>query len=220
MTGKEIDLLKNYPKSNRNLNERVSSKTEHDREIARRFDKDFFDGDRKHGYGGFTYNPRFWSEVVKDIYDYYNLSDGSSILDVGCAKGYMLYDFSKLNSHLDLTGIDISEYAINNSIDNLKDKLTVGCASDLPYQDNSFDLVISINTIHNLELTKCSQAIKEIQRVSKKFSFLTVDAYRNEEEKDRMYAWNLTAKTIFSVPEWKNFFKDNNYTGDYYWFIP
>ena len=220
MAKKEINLLKNYPKSNRNLNERVSSKTEHDRKIARRFDKDFFDGDRKHGYGGFSYNPRFWSKVVKDIYDYYNLSNGSSILDVGCAKGYMLYDFFKLNSDLNLQGIDISDYAVNNCVDKLKKNLIVGCASRLPYEDNSFDLVISINTIHNLELNKCSQALKEIERVSKKYSFLTVDAYRNEEEKNRMYAWNLTAKTIFSVPEWKFFFKENNYTGDYYWFIP
>ena len=220
MLGKEIDLLKNYPKSNRDLNERVSSKTDNDRLIARKFDKEFFDGDRKHGYGGFKYNPRFWSNVVKDIYNFYNLSERSSILDVGCAKGFMLYDFYNLNSNLNLHGIDISDYAINNSIKELKKNLIVGCASQLPYEDNSFDLVISINTIHNLELNKCSQALKEIERVSKKYSFLTVDAYRNEEEKNRMYAWNLTAKTIFSVPEWKIFFKENNYTGDYYWFIP
>ena len=220
MIGKEIDLLKNYPKSNRDLNERVSSKNDNDRLIARKFGKEFFDGDRKHGYGGFKYNPRFWSKVVKDIYNFYNLSEKSSILDVGCAKGFMLYDFYNLNSNLDLQGLDISDYAINNSIKELKKNLIVGCASQLPYEDNSFDLVISINTIHNLDLKKCTQAISEINRVSKKNSFLTVDAYRNDEEKNRMFAWNLTAKTIFSVSEWKNFFKENNYTGDFYWFIP
>ena len=114
--GKEIDLLSKYPKTKRDLSKRLENKTEDVRKIARKFGKDFFDGERKYGYGGFNYNPKYWSEVVKDFSNYYNLNDESKILDVGCAKGFMLYDFYKLNPQLDLHGVDVSKYAIDNSI--------------------------------------------------------------------------------------------------------
>ena len=218
--GKEINLLKNYPKAKRNLDERLVSKTVAVRAIARKFDKDFFDGERQYGYGGFSYNPKYWSRVVKDFVDYYDLKDGSKILDVGCAKGFMLYDFKKYNNTFNLHGIDISSYAIKNSIDEVKTNLKVGDAKSLPYDDNTFDLVIAINTIHNLDKNDCAISLKEISRVSKKNAFLTVDAYRNTEEKKRMDAWNLTAKTIMSVDDWVKFFKENQYKGDYFWFIP
>ena len=218
--GKEIDLLKNYPKAKRDLIKRLENKTEEVRSVARKFDKEFFDGERKFGYGGFSYNSKYWSEVVKDFIDYYNLDDGSKILDVGCAKGFMLYDLFKLNSNLDLHGVDISKYAIENSVTEINHKLQVANATNLPYEDNFFDLVIAINTIHNLDKAECATALKEISRVSKNNAFLTVDAYRNNEEKQRMYAWNLTAKTIMSVEEWIKFFDQNNYDGDYFWFIP
>lgn len=218
--GKEIDLLKNYPKAKRDLTKRLESKTEEVRSVARKFDKEFFDGERKFGYGGFSYNSKYWSEVVKDFSDYYNLGDNSKVLDVGCAKGFMLYDFFRLNPNLDLYGVDISEYAIENSVTEINHKLQVANATNLPYEDNFFDLVIAINTIHNLDKAECATALKEISRVSKKNAFLTVDAYRNNEEKQRMYAWNLTAKTIMSVEEWVKFFDQNNYDGDYFWFIP
>ena len=218
--GKEIDLLKNYPKAKRDLSKRLESKTEEVRSVARKFDKEFFDGERKFGYGGFSYNSKYWSEVVRDFIDYYNLDDGSKILDVGCAKGFMIYDFFRLNPNLDLHGIDISKYAIENSVTEINHKLQVANATNLPYEDNFFDLVIAINTIHNLDKAECATALKEISRVSKNNAFLTVDAYRNNEEKQRMYAWNLTAKTIMSVEEWIKFFDQNNYDGDYFWFIP
>lgn len=218
--GKEIDLLKNYPKAKRDLTQRLESKTEEVRSVARKFDKEFFDGERKFGYGGFSYNPKYWSGVVKDFIDYYNLVDGSKILDVGCAKGFMLYDFYKQNPNLDLYGIDISKYAIDNSVPEIKYKLKVANATNLPYEDNYFDLVISINTVHNLDKIECAKALREITRVSKKNAFLTVDAFNNEDEKKRMYAWNLTAKTIMSVDEWIKFFDQKNYDGDYFWFIP
>ena len=218
--GNEIDLLAKYPKAKRDLTQRLESKTEKVRSVARKFDKEFFDGERKFGYGGFSYNSRYWSEVVKDFSNYYNLNDGSRILDVGCAKGFMLYDFYKLNSNLDLHGIDISKYAIDNSVPEIKDKLQVANATKLPYEDNFFDLVIAINTIHNLDKDECGIALKEISRVSKKNAFVTVDAFNNEDEKKRMYAWNLTAKTIMSIENWKKFFSDKKYSGDYFWFIP
>jgi ubiquinone/menaquinone biosynthesis C-methylase UbiE len=218
--GNEIDLLAKYPKAKRDLTQRLESKTEEVRSVARKFDKEFFDGERKFGYGGFSYNSRYWSEVVKDFSNYYNLNDGSRILDVGCAKGFMLYDFYKLNSNLDLHGIDISKYAIDNSVPEIKDKLQVANATKLPYEDNFFDLVIAINTIHNLDKDECGIALKEISRVSKENAFVTVDAFNNEDEKKRMYAWNLTAKTIMSIENWKKFFSDKKYNGDYFWFIP
>jgi len=218
--GKEINLLSNYPRSKRDIFKRESQKTKEVRAVARKFGKEFFDGDRKHGYGGFTYNPKYWQSVIKDFKRYWNLNSSSSILDVGCAKGFMLYDFSKAIPGISLSGIDISDYAINNSMPEIKNFLQVANAKKLPFSDNFFDVVISINTIHNLEKTDCARALQEIIRVSKKHSFVTVDAYRNEEEKKRMLAWNLTAKTIMSLSDWKLFFKENAYNGDYYWFIP
>ena len=195
-------------------------KTEKDRLIARKFDKEFFDGERRYGYGGYNYNPKFWTNVVKTFQNYWNLDSNSSILDIGCGKGFMLYDLKKLIKSDFLKGIDISQYAIDNSLEDIKPFLSVADAKKIPFPDNSFDVVISINTIHNLDKSDCAKALKEISRVTKKFSFITVDAYRNEEEKKRMFDWNLTAKTIMSENEWEIFFKENNYNGDYYWFIP
>jgi ubiquinone/menaquinone biosynthesis C-methylase UbiE len=139
---------------------------------------------------------------------------------VGCGKGFMLYDIKLSIPEIKIKGIDISNYAIENSVEEVKKDLLVANACELPFPDNSFDVVISINTIHNLDLENCGKALREIQRVSKKNSFITVDAYRNEEEKKLMYAWNLTAKTIMSVEDWKKFFAKNCYNGDYFWFIP
>ena len=218
--GKEVDLLVNYPKANRNVKARGLEKTEKDREIARKFGKEFFDGDRSHGYGGFSYNPKFWSPVVPTLKKYFSLSSNTSLLDVGCAKGFMLNDIAKAIEGISLKGIDISEYAIANSIEGMRQDLVVANAKDLPFDDNSFDVVISINTVHNLEKDDLTLALQEIERVSKDKSFITVDAYNSEDEKERMYAWNLTAKTIMSVDEWVSFFNDVGYTGDYYWFIP
>ena len=218
--GEKINLLEKYPQSKRNISDRGLKKTEKDREIARKFDKEFFDGERRHGYGGYNYNPKFWTNVVKTFQNYWNLDSNSSILDIGCGKGFMLYDLKKLIKSNFLKGIDISQYAIDNSLEDIKPCLSVADAKKIPFPDNPFDVVISINTIHNLDKSDCAKALKEISRVTKKFSFITVDAYRNEEEKKRMFDWNLTAKTIMSENEWEIFFKENNYNGDYYWFIP
>jgi SAM-dependent methyltransferase len=218
--GIEIDLLKNYPKTKRNVNDRGKSKSEEDRNLARKFGKEFFDGSRDHGYGGFTYNPRFWQPVVPTFVDHFKITNKDKILDVGCAKGFMLYDFLELTPGISIQGLDISEYAIENALPSIKPFLEVGNAISLPYDDNAFDIVISITTLHNLEIDECAKAIQEVERVSNRGSFITLDAYRNEEEKKRMEAWNLTAKTMMHVDEWKLFFKKINYTGDYFWFIP
>lgn len=218
--GQEIDLLSEYPRTKRNVKERGANKTEEDRAIARQFGKDFFDGDRRHGYGGFSYSPRFWQPVVPAFQKHFGLKAGSKVLDVGCAKGFMLFDMKELIPGLAIAGIDISEYAIEHSLEAVKPHLLVADARNLPFPDKSFDAVISINTVHNLEKDDLAKALLEMQRVSKGKCFITVDAYRNEEEMQAMYAWNLTAKTIMHVDEWKAFFKEIGYSGDYYWFTP
>ena len=199
----EIDLLKNYPKSKRNLDER-EKKTDEERKIARKFGKDFFDGERRFGYGGFHYNPRFWTNVVKDFCNHWKIKDNDSILDVGCGKGFMIYDFLLLKPNLKIEGIDISRYAIENSKSEIKHLLTEAKAEDLPYEDNSFDYIISINTIHNLDRKKCIRALKEIKRVSKKGSFVTVDAYRNEEEKKKNVCMEFNSQNYFIHPRLEN----------------
>ena len=218
--GQEVDLLVNYPRSKRNVDERGATKTEADRALARQFGKAFFDGDRSHGYGGFNYMSRFWQPVIPTFQKFYNLSASSSILDVGCAKGFMLHDCAELIPGISVSGIDISEYAVEHCIETMRPYLKVADARELPFADNNFDLVVSVNTVHNLEQAECEQALLEIERVSKGNSFITVDAYRDDEEQERMMAWNLTAKTILHVDEWKSLFKRIGYTGDYYWFIP
>lgn len=216
----EIDLLINYPKTGRDVKGRGATKTEEDRAIARKFGKEFFDGDRKYGYGGYNYNPRFWQPVIPTFKRHFNLTSFSSVLDVGCGKGFMLHDLVELIPGITVKGVDISEYAVENAIESVKPHVQVANAKELPFEDNSFDAVISINTVHNLEPAECAQALREIERVSRGESFITVDAYRNDEEKELMLAWNLTAKTIMHVDEWKAFFDEAGYTGDYYWFIP
>jgi len=218
--GEEIDLLVNYPRTKRDVKKRGGDKTEKDRMIARKFGKEFFDGDRRYGYGGYYYNPRFWQPVIPTFKEYFGLTASSSVLDIGCGKGFMLYDLTRLIPGITVKGIDISEYAIANAIDDIKPHVKVGNAKNLNFGDKTFDVIISINTIHNLNRKDCAQALKEIARVSRGKSYITVDAYRNDEEKKLMMMWNLTAKTIMHVDEWKSFFKEVGYTGDYYWFIP
>ena len=218
--GKEIDILINYPKAKRDLNARLESKSEESRKVGRKFGFDYFDGDRNHGYGGFSYNPKFWQPVIPTIVENYKIGNSSNVLDVGCAKGFFLHDLKLAFPGINITGVDISNYAVENSIPEIKPYLQVGNATKLPFQDDYFDFVISINTIHNLNLQDCATALQEMERVTKGNSFITVDAYRNDEEKARMQAWNLTALTMMSVDEWKQFFLEVGYTGDYYWFIP
>lgn len=218
--GREIDLLVNYPKAKRNVDERGAIKTEEDRAIARRFGKEFFDGDRRHGYGGYGYQPRFWQPVIPTFREFYGLTGASSVLDVGCGKGFMLHDMALLIPGITVKGVDVSEYAVANAIEDMRPHVRVANARDLPFPDKAFDLAISINTVHNLEKDECAEALREIMRVSRGRAYITVDAYRTAEEKERMYAWNLTARTIMHVDEWIAFFGEVGYTGDYYWFIP
>ncbi len=218
--GREIDLLADYPRTPRDVESRGAAKTDADRLVARQFGQAFFDGDRRHGYGGFHYSPRFWQPVVATLQHHFDLTSGSSVLDVGCAKGFLIHDLSELIPGIAVAGIDVSGYAIANAIEDMRPYVQVADARALPFPDASFDLVISINTIHNLERDDCGRALREIERVSRVRSYITVDAYRTESERARMLAWNLTARTIMHADEWTAFFSEVGYTGDYYWFIP
>ncbi len=215
----EINLLEKYPRSKRPIDERALKRTERDIAIAKQFGKEYFDGTRMQGCGGYYYHERFWTEVVKDFIKYYGLTENSKILDVGCGKGFMLHDFRKAILGITVSGIDISQYAIDNAMEDVKPFLQVGNAKDLSmFKYKEFDLVISINTVHNLKLEECKQAFKEIQRVGKD-AFITVDAWRREEERERLHKWNLTAETYMHVDDWKKLFTEVGYMGDYYWFI-
>jgi len=215
----EINLMAKYPKTKRDIDQRAEERNLNDILTAKKFGQEFFDGNRRQGYGGFHYNPRFWTDVVKDIIKYYGLTPESKILDVGCAKGFTLFDFKKILPGIKICGIDISEYAIKNAMEEVKPYVSVGDAKNLSkFKDQEFDLAISINTIHNLPLQECKQALREIQRVAKK-AFIVNDAWRNDEEKERMLKWNLTGETLMHVGDWKKLFEEVGYKGDYYWFI-
>ena len=209
-----LDLMYKYPKAANRLSER-SNPSESDKLIAKKFGKEFFDGDRKYGYGGLSYNPKYWTETVKLFIERYNLNERSSILDVGCGKGFMLVDFLKAIPSLEVTGIDISNYAIDNSHELVRSRLKVCNCLKLPFADKSFDLVISINTIHNLDVQGCIKSIQEIERVKKKHSYIVVDGWDTPEEEKELKSWVLTAVTLLHTSEWERLFKKAGYTGDY-----
>ena len=217
--GIELSLMRNYPKSNNRLVSRPVI-TAADRDISRLFSREYFDGDRKHGYGGFQYNPKYWTATVANFALHYALRPDARILDVGCAKGFMLKDFKKLLPLSNIVGLDISEYAIQNADLEVREFLVSGNAMNLPFEDDSFDLVISINTVHNLERVDCIKALTEIERVSKGNSFVMVDGWRTESERKALESWVLTARTVLPVDEWIDLFREASYHGDYaFWTV-
>ena len=216
---REVNLLEFYPQSKRPIDDRGNLITEQDRAIARKFDVEYFDGDRLTGDGGYNYNPRFWTDTVAHIKDFYHLDDNSKILDIGCAKGYMMHDLSLLIPGAEIKGVDVSNYAKENSIESMQDNIVVANANNLPFPDDYFDLVIAINTLHNLPLIDCKQAFREINRVTKNNSFVMNDAWRDAKGKQSMLNWNLTALTYMSCDDWEELFKEVDYKGDYYWFF-
>lgn len=185
--------------------------------VARQFGREYFDGDRLYGYGGYFYNPKFWTKTARRLHEHYKLGPGACVLDVGCAKGFLLYDLKRQFTDLQVTGVDISSYACENAHPEVRSQLTVADAARLPFPDNSFDLVVSINTVSNPPLAECKQAIREIMRVARKDAFITVHAWQTEEQKKNLTNWNLTAMTALHVDEWKAVFAEVGYTKDYFW---
>ena len=183
--------------------------------LAKKFDFDYWDGDRRICYGGYKYIPGRWTEVAKNIINTYNLKDNPKILDIGCGKGYLLYEIASLLPKADIYGIDISEYALENSKEEVSNKLIKCNAVSLPWEDNFFDLVISINTLHCLHCDDLEKALIEMERVGKKHKYLCVESYRNEEEKANLLYWQVTCEAFHNPNSWLWWFKKTGYSGDY-----
>jgi len=214
---REVNLLDRYPRAKRNIAAREAA-VPSQREIAKRFGREYFDGDRGQGYGGYRYDGR-WVPIAERMRDFYGLSPGDLILDVGCAKGFLLHDFRAVIPGVHVAGLDLSAYAVERAMDDVRPFVLVGSADALPFADKSFDLVVSINTVHNLERDHCVLAISEMERVSRRFRYLQVDSYRSEQERENFERWQLTAVTYFDPAGWRRVFEQAGYTGDYYWTI-
>ena len=215
----KLNLLGHPEKLIRDVSIRLKNKDQH-RKNALKFDFEYFDGKREEGYGGYIYDGR-WKEVAKKLVDRYELTTKNKFLDVGCAKGFLLYDLYKECPGIDVFGLDISNYAKNKADTLIKDNIKIGNCISLPYPDNFFDASTAINTIHNLDYVGCKKAIKELIRVTKNKEniFIQVDSYENENEKQIFEDWMLTAETYLKPKDWENLFKDCNYKGDYFWTI-
>jgi ubiquinone/menaquinone biosynthesis C-methylase UbiE len=182
--------------------------------VARRYDADFWDGDRRYGYGGFKYDGR-WKTVAEKLMEAYQLPRDAAILDVGCGKGFLLYELKQLLPDARISGFDISPYALDNAKHEIRDALFIHRAQDpFPFTDQQFDLVISLTTLHNLHLPELKSALGEMERVAKD-RYLVVEAYRSEEELFNLQCWALTCAAFFTPDEWIWLFSEFGYSGDF-----
>ncbi len=212
-----VDFLTTvHTSTKRNYIQRV---VEHDKarcaEIACRFDRDYWDGERHVGYGGYCYDGR-WRRVAEAMVAHYGLKPGDRILDVGCGKAFLLYEFTQVLPGCEIAGIDLSSYAVENAKEEARPFLRLGDACDLScYESNSFDFVFSINTLHNLYLQSLWPALEEIERVGKNHKHITVEGYRTEAEKVNLMYWQLTCRGFHTPTEWEFLFEKTRYSGDY-----
>jgi len=184
-------------------------------ELAKQFDFDYWDGDRRICYGGYRYLEGRWEKVARAMAEHYQLPPKPKILDIGCGKGFLLYDFLKVIPDAEIYGIDISPYAITNSKDEIRDRLQVGSATALPWPDDHFDLVISITTLHNLHAFDLDPALREVERVGRMNKYLCVESYRNEQEKANLLYWQVTCEAFNTPKEWLWWFEQTGYSGDH-----
>lgn len=199
----------------RNYVQRV---VEHDKaecaEVAGKWGVDYWDGERRFGYGGMRYDGR-WRPVAQALADHYHLMAGQRVLDIGCGKAFLLYELTQVVPGLEVAGIDISEYGIANAKEEVRPHLQVGNCVQLPYPDRSFDLVLSLNVFHNLFSPELKAALGEMQRVSRGRGYCCVESYRNEREKANLLYWQLTCRQFATPAEWVWFFGEYGYTGDH-----
>lgn len=182
--------------------------------IAKQYGYDYWDGDRKYGYGGYRYDGR-WKSVAEKLADHYQLQPGQKVLDVGCGMAHLLYELTQVVPGIKVAGIDISRYALEHAKPEVRNMLQYGQAQDLPFADNEFDLVFSLATLHNLKVFDLKKALQEIGRVSKKNSYIMVESFRNDREEVNMLYWQLTCASYYSVEEWEWLYREWGYTGDY-----
>lgn len=214
----EVNLLRALPQIQRRISKRAQGKTDEVIAVSKQFGDMYFDGPREYGYGGYRYDGR-WIPVAADVISHFGLQPGMKVLDIGCAKGFLVKDL--FDRGLDVFGLDISRYALLHCPPEIVGRLHLGGADSLPFPDRSFDAVLSINTIHNLDRAGCVCALREMSRVVRdpRKCFVQVDAYRNQAEKDVFESWCLTALTYMTPAEWIALFREAGYQGDYYWTI-
>jgi SAM-dependent methyltransferase len=211
----EVNLLDRYPRSKRPIAQREEAVVR-ERDVAKQFGREYFDGARTQGYGGYHYDGR-WVPIAERMRDYYNLKPGQRVLDVGCAKGFLLHDLRAVVPGLHVCGLDVSAYALEQAMDDIRHRCVRATADALPFSSASFDLVISINAVHNLPLDRCKLALREMQRVSRAHKYVQVDSWLTEEQHQNFERWQLTAVTYFDPQGWRDLFADVGYAGDYYW---
>ncbi len=213
---RNVDFISDlHYKASRNYLERVIKYNKPEcAEIAKRLDNNYWDGDRRYGYGGYYYDGR-WKKIAQNLIDFYRLKPDARILDIGCGKGFLIYEMKKIFPELEIRGLDVSEYAVENSKEEISGFISLGTACRLPFPDNYFDLVLSINTLHYLYIDELEKAIYEIERVKRKDSYLVVESYRNETEKNNLLCWQLTCECFFTPREWEWLFRKFSYRGDY-----
>jgi SAM-dependent methyltransferase len=183
--------------------------------LAKQWAFDYWDGDRRINYGGYRYMPGRWAPVGQAMIDHYGIKPGDKILDIGCGKGFQLYELTQLLPGVEVYGIDVSGYAIENAKEEIKDRLQVGNATSLPYPDKHFDFVFSLNTLHNLHCYDLDKALREMERVGKGNKYLCVESYRNEDEKANLLYWQVTCEAFNTPEEWEWWFRQTGYTGDH-----
>lgn len=183
-------------------------------EKSKQYGYDYWDGDRRFGYGGYKYDGR-WKSVAEDLIEQYHLTNDSKILDVGCGKAFLLYELKQLLPQISIQGFDISAYAIENAKEEIKEHLFIHRAQDVyPYANQAFDLVISLGALHNLKIYDLKKALCEIERVGKE-KFVMVEAYRNDTELFNLECWALTCESFFRPDEWVWLYEEFGYNGDY-----
>jgi SAM-dependent methyltransferase len=183
-------------------------------ELAKKFDFDYWDGDRRINYGGYKYKPGYWKPVAQELISRYELTNESKVLDIGCGKGFLLYEVSQILPGIDVYGVDVSDYAIQNAHPEVKKSLNVGNAIQLDFDDCYFDLAFSINTLHNLYNYELEKALTEMQRVAKN-KYLCVESYRTEVEKSNLIYWQVTCEAFNTPKEWNWWFEKTNFDGDF-----
>jgi len=214
----EVNLLARLPKTQRNIQKRHVAQTPENIAISRQYGREYFDGPREVGYGGYRYDGR-WIPIAEDLVRHFGLKPGDRVLDVGCAKGFLVKDLMKVCPGLEAFGLDISEYALMHCEPGVVGRLHLGSADRLPFPDRSFDAVISINTIHNFERADAIRAVREVERLAPGRAFVQVDSYRTSEQRELFMSWVLTAKFHDYPDGWIRLFREAGYTGDWYWTI-